>query len=77
MPALPRRVHAARGALDETRARPEPAQLQPAQVQSAQLPPPGRMRGLSGAVGPLADAIAGDRHIVGVGTLHPARMEGR
>ncbi|MCF7220312.1 single-stranded-DNA-specific exonuclease RecJ [Lysobacter sp. TLK-CK17T] len=57
MPALLRRIYAARGALDEAQARP----------RLVQLPPPDGLMGAAAAAGLLADAIAEDRHIVVVG----------
>nr|WP_223250360.1 single-stranded-DNA-specific exonuclease RecJ [Lysobacter maris] len=57
VPALLRRIYAARGALDEAQARP----------RLAQLPPPDGLVGVDAAAELLATAIAEDRHIVVVG----------
>ncbi|SEL05624.1 exonuclease RecJ [Pseudoxanthomonas sp. GM95] len=57
MPALLRRIYAARGALDDTQARPRLAQLHAPELLS----------GMDAAVAMLAEAIAQDRHIVVVG----------
>lgn len=57
VPPLLRRIHAARGALSIEQARP----------RLAQLHPPDTLGGLDAATALLADAIAGDRHIVVVG----------
>lgn len=57
LPPLLQRVYAARGALDESQARPRLAQLHAPELLS----------GMDAAVALLADAIANDRHIVVVG----------
>lgn len=57
LPPLLQRIYAARGALDESQARPRLAQLHAPELLS----------GMDAAVALLADAIANDRHIVVVG----------
>lgn len=57
VPALLRRIYAARGALDPAAALP----------RLAHLPPPAALGGIDAATALLAEAIAGDRHIVVVG----------